>query len=326
MSNKTKIVDTTTSSALIRFNCETCGVTGESYRRNKNKNTLPRFCSQKCVRPVGLRVTKAPETRECAYCKVAFMVLSNNKKKRYCTLACSNRHRNTGQTMHELRSKIAPTAVKEPVLNAVDHQKLKNAQFITDKNTEITYTVNKSDIYKIKCLTCENIIVRYLSRGKPVPRFCSKKCTRWLGEDRKHADTSSHLITEAVKTYAEADRDLARRLNVAALSFSLVSIGLALYMLLGPSILHAGDRICRSPKLYNISGIPLYDYAAHILGTDPETVNEIALRKVENHNHIETIVHNYDEKNFEHSRMILTFEMLRVQQKKLNATGYFDRM
>jgi len=107
---------------------------------------------------------------------------------------------NFNEQQSTLTNEIVPRKnVRVEKLNEIQHEKLKSAQFISDNNTEPTITVKKSDIYKFKCISCDKLVVRYLSRGKPVPRFCSKKCTRWLRDDRKPADTSSHIVTEPSK-------------------------------------------------------------------------------------------------------------------------------
>lgn len=198
------------------------------------KSTHPhqKFCSKRCAKITNF-VTEP--IRNCLFCETSFLVTSNNNDKKYCCVSCSNRHRNTGKTLIQLKDNISvQRKANTELLNAVAPDKLKNAQFITESNTESTITVKKSDVYKFICKTCDKTVIRYLSRGKPVPRFCSKKCTRWLGDiDRKPRETSSRTITH--ETYAQTEQSLIKKytpnINTAQSLLCIIQVIIILFLL-----------------------------------------------------------------------------------------------
>ena len=85
------------------------------------------------------------------------------------------------------------------------------------------------------------------------------------------------------------------------------------------------ERVCRSPKSYNLSA-PIYEHVAEVMNTTPKILYQVALLKVENYTHIERIFigtyHNVmDTNKFEHSKKILGVEILRVLNRNAQAWG-----
>ena len=265
------------SSPIKKQSCEIC------KNEFKVKKTHPdqRFCSKACAKTTYI-VTDP--IRKCEFCDTSFLVTSNNREKKYCSVSCSNRHRNTGKTLIQLKEDIGgQRKANTEVLNAVKPEQLKNAQFITEANTEPTVTVKKSDVYKFQCKTCYKIVVRYFSRGKPVPRFCSKKCTRWLGDiDRKPRDASSRTVTDVPETYAQVERSMISKLasNIDAFKclMFLMQMGTIIFLLSRSSNLSACEKICntlsscekicKSPRYDNLRLVILKEYVVHSCETD----------------------------------------------------------
>ena len=76
------------------------------------------------------------------------------------------------------------------------------------------------------------------------------------------------------------------------------------------------ERVCRSPKSYNLSA-PIYEHVAEVMNTTPTILHQVALLKVENYTHIERVfLGSYhkisNEDNFVRSKTILSSEILRV--------------
>ncbi len=227
------------NSKMGTWKCEICSIKFDRYACKGKNGVNPKYCSRECTgqglqrimkdkhkilsKAISKEHMKNETTRSCLYCDTVFLVLPNNKKKQYCSRGCALRHRNTGLTDKGITQVMTVGLPKKIV-----PEQLKNAQFISKENTESTVTVNKSDVYKIKCKTCDQIVVRYLSRGKPVPRFCSKKCLHWLGDmDRKPVDTSSHWVNTYAKTVSIFDHKI-----ILMLSMTLVNIGMCIYFVL----------------------------------------------------------------------------------------------
>ena len=292
--------------------CELCNSDFEVPRAHKEQ----RFCSKKCAKITNVVIEP---TRDCAFCKTSFLVLSNNMDKKYCSVACSNRYKNTGKSLEQLKDNILPIRnVRVEALNAIQHEKLKDAQFISEKNTEPTVTVKKSDIYKFKCKTCDKLVVRYLSRGKPVPRFCSKKCTKWLHQDRKPVDTSSHIITKdekPVQTYAEhTSVERTMLINILSLSLSLVSLLLCLYIVFGSSKIWASEieasrRICRSPGIYSFTNPSMFETAAFKLDIDVKSVMSLFIKSKVNYMHIKNVAYPVSQTSFDISKRSLLSQL-----------------
>jgi hypothetical protein len=84
-------------------------------------------------------------------------------------------------------------------------------------------------------------------------------------------------------------------------------------------------RICRSPRLYDVSA-PIYKQVAEIMNTTPKILKQVTLLKVENYTHIERVFfgscHNLiDTDKFEHSKKILSGEILTVLSRNAQAWG-----
>lgn len=85
-----------------------------------------------------------------------------------------------------------------------------------------------------------------------------------------------------------------------------------IYLLYGPN-LNASEawipeRICRSPKSFNLSKMcarDIYGEAAFVLGTTKDTVKALAVARVENYEHIKIVTEPLSNKDFEESFQVL---------------------
>ena len=98
------------------------------------------------------------------------------------------------------------------------------------------------------------------------------------------------------------------------------------YLLAATLTLQAADipeRICRSPKLYDMRQFQIYAVAADVMHATYEDIEKVSMMKVENYGHIENVAYPVDADQFERSRNALVLELLRLEIKKLNAETIF---
>lgn len=208
MANKPKVT-TIPNTKRVKFNCVACNKEKIIFRSQAPEG--PKFCSRVCF---GKQVKE--EKRTCGFCNTAFIVFSNNKTKRFCSKSCSNKGR----------------AVKEiPIPKEIP--KPKEAKFITDNDIEQSLCLKKSGAYKIKCLTCNKVVIRYISRGRACPSYCSKKCMRWRQDHALNTVESSEkaipdITISALPKLEHADYQIKIIAFCATLSFVMTVTNIVL--------------------------------------------------------------------------------------------------
>lgn len=144
---------------------------------------------------------------------------------------------------------------------------------------------------------------------------------------------AEHIRVERMNIDSRLTRN--ERITTASLGILLLNLAALISIFLLCHNIKAADspenqlainnQLCRSPQIENIRKLHIYSLAAQEMDTTYEIIRKVSFLKVENHAHIENVALHPNTKEFELSRMILTFEMLRLAQRKFQLWFEFGR-
>lgn len=179
------------------------------------------------------------------------------------------------------------------------------------------------------CKHCNNQFTRVHQKNTPEPKYCSVSCKNKgpKGRNIPYEELNFDFMKFPRDPLYEEKLITMSRLNCLSMSLSVTSIILALYLIFGCHVVRAADdqsfvvaipeRVCRSPKLHNLRSAHIYSRAAQAMGTTREVIDEIAMLKSEYHSHIENVASCQNIYQFELSRTILSWEILRIANRNL---------
>jgi len=285
----------------VEFNCIRCGIHKESYR-NKSSAGL-KYCTRKCAAADRNEVINNKRKAE-ADKLVAHKVTAKTNSKAF------SRHL-AGNCIGCKKSFIRYVAPGEKPPTWCSKKCYDNRK----------HTIAGREWF---CLNCKNRFMRTHHKDDPVPKYCSVACKN------KHVTNTGKILKQ--KFYP--NEPFLNKRECFIIATTLVNLCMAAYFLLYVGNARAMDiekpyiveRICRSPGIYNLRAFSTYEKAAEVMGTTYDVIEKISMHKVENQTHIENVAHyQFNANEFERSRMILTFEMLRLAQRKLQLWFDFER-
>lgn len=284
------------------YTCNECGIKKESYKGSSGN--YKKYCSSKCGAIAHGPIMKAKLNMPMV--TAVQTKLTRRKLENRVTTNCLG----CGTLFTKYQAPNAPP-VKYCTRKCFENPKKKQGE-------------------KWKCIGCAQIFHRKKRPCDDTPTYCTVVCKNKnltnLGQRVKR-----NIKLEVPNNYAEVERSMFARfmpiLDTASFIFSLVNMLLILYFVLGGSNLNASDtypteipeRICRSPKSFNLSGRSVYSAAADALGTTPDIVKEVVMLKVENYEHVIAVVNDYDAYESERSRTFLMAQVNRLLGRNLKA-------